>query len=541
MNNVPPRRLVTCAAACAWLLAAGNAPGAPLPPLDCVTAPARVVEVASAASGLLHEVHVDRGDRVSRGMTIATLESSVETSTVRLARARAAMRGELESQQVNVDFDQRKYDRASQLHSGQAISAQLKEDAERDAALARTSLQHAREKRQIAALELAHAESLLARRIVTSPLDGVVTQRFRSPGEYVEDQPIVRVAKLDPLHVELLAPVELAGSIAPGMVADVVLEAGEQREVSGVVVVADPVADAASGTFGVRIEVANPEHRLMAGLKCRSTIDPGRTVPVTPSDPEREATPAPEPAPVESAPVREPARAAQFVTAASAPPVLTLTSTAPAAGSHAGPGSPGQAVGQSVPAPAAALVATATSVAGADSSAREEGEATDCASFGPLSTAAEADAVQHLLAERGLQPSRRQETTLEASSYFVLAGPGRDLDDARRIAQTLAGKGVRDLIVMRRGDFARHVSLGVYNALNIAETRSRALAERGIETVIRPRGETTTGTQWWLELSHAITPQQMSTLADDLRSLAPDVQVRPAACVTRVASRGDGS
>jgi hypothetical protein len=36
-----------------------------------------------------------------------------------------------------------------------------------------------------------------------------------------------------------------------------------------VVTVVDRVVDAASSTFGVRLELANPDYRLPAGLKCR--------------------------------------------------------------------------------------------------------------------------------------------------------------------------------------------------------------------------------------------------------------------------------
>jgi len=35
------------------------------------------------------------------------------------------------------------------------------------------------------------------------------------------------------------------------------------------VVIVDQVVDAASGTYGVRLEMSNPFHRLPAGLKCK--------------------------------------------------------------------------------------------------------------------------------------------------------------------------------------------------------------------------------------------------------------------------------
>jgi len=37
---------------------------------------------------------------------------------------------------------------------------------------------------------------------------------------------------------------------------------------SATVVIVDPVIDAASGTFAVRIKLPNKDHRLPAGLKC---------------------------------------------------------------------------------------------------------------------------------------------------------------------------------------------------------------------------------------------------------------------------------
>ena len=35
------------------------------------------------------------------------------------------------------------------------------------------------------------------------------------------------------------------------------------------VTIVDKVVDAASGTFGVRLEMPNPEHRITPGLKCK--------------------------------------------------------------------------------------------------------------------------------------------------------------------------------------------------------------------------------------------------------------------------------
>lgn len=253
----------------ASFLAAASAHAEPMPELDCVTNPHRDAEVSSAVAGLLERVLVDRGDVVGEGDVVAELESIVERATVQLARTRATMVGELEAQQIGLEFDQRREDRTRHLHRTRAISEQLKEDAERNAALARAGVKQAREQRAVAARELARAEAILERKTVRSPLDGVVTRRYLSPGEYVEDQAIVRIVQLDPLNVDLLAPVELAERVRIGLAADVVPEVGADGPVRGTITAIDPVADAASGTFGVRIEIPNPERRILAGLKCR--------------------------------------------------------------------------------------------------------------------------------------------------------------------------------------------------------------------------------------------------------------------------------
>ena len=100
----------------------------------------------------------------------------------------------------------------------------------------------------------------------------MVVERFLSPGEYVEDQPILQLAQIHPLYVEVFAPVEMLGKIKVGMRAKIT----PQEPISGVykarVKIVDRVVDAASGTFGVRLELPNPKYRLPAGLKCKVTF-----------------------------------------------------------------------------------------------------------------------------------------------------------------------------------------------------------------------------------------------------------------------------
>lgn len=118
-------------------------------------------------------------------------------------------------------------------------------------------------------LELQRAMAGLGPRTIRSPSTGVVVKRFLSPGEFAGEAPLLRLAQLDPLRVEVFAPVSLLGQINVGMSAQVLPEAPLRGAYAARAAVVDRVVDAASGTFGVRVELPNPGNRIPAGLKCK--------------------------------------------------------------------------------------------------------------------------------------------------------------------------------------------------------------------------------------------------------------------------------
>ena len=85
---------------------------------------------------------------------------------------------------------------------------------------------------------------------------------------------ILQIAQIDPLIVELNAPVELLGRITVGMSAEVLPEEPVGGSHTAEVTVVDRVIDTASGTFGVRLRLPNPDYRLPVGLRCRLRFMP---------------------------------------------------------------------------------------------------------------------------------------------------------------------------------------------------------------------------------------------------------------------------
>ena len=130
-------------------------------------------------------------------------------------------------------------------------------------------MDQALETNRIAELELARATETLKRHTIHSPIDGVVVERYLNPGESVEDRPILKLAQIDPLRVEVVLPVERFGKIQVGQAATIHPEAGIGGEFQSSVSTVDPVLDAASGTFRVRLLLPNPDYALTSGLRCK--------------------------------------------------------------------------------------------------------------------------------------------------------------------------------------------------------------------------------------------------------------------------------
>lgn len=237
--------------------------------LDCVIEPHELVEIGSPVRGVLEQVHVERGDLVDAGQPVAELESAVERAQVELARAAAKMEGEVRSRQARLALGERKQARAELLFEREALSLDLRDEIETESALAALELRQAHEKQRLAQLELERAIATLERRRIHSPISGVVVERRRSVGEMVDQDTILTVAEIDPLRVEVILPSARFGSVRTGMRAAVVPEQPGDRVHVAQVAIVDRVVDAASGTFGVRLLLPNPDHAIPSGLHCQ--------------------------------------------------------------------------------------------------------------------------------------------------------------------------------------------------------------------------------------------------------------------------------
>lgn len=248
--------------------------------LDCLIQPQSSVTVSSAVEGVVEEVLVDRGDFVEKGQVLARLQADVERAAVEIATARAKNLAGEKAASVRLEFANRALDRSHNLQDRDVLSTKEMDEVESAKDLAETEVLEANETRRIAKLEQQRAQAVLDLRTIKSPVKGVVVERILSPGEFADPPQLLELAEIDPLRVEVFAPISYLQQVEVGMTAEVLPEAPVGGSHSATVTVVDRVVDAASGTFGIRLELPNPDFALPAGLNCRVRFPEPRATPL---------------------------------------------------------------------------------------------------------------------------------------------------------------------------------------------------------------------------------------------------------------------
>ncbi|MEI9924467.1 MAG: efflux RND transporter periplasmic adaptor subunit [Bradyrhizobium sp.] len=205
-----------------------------------------------------------------KDQVVAQLESGVDQAMLELAKAKAESDATVKARQARLVFLAKKRERTTGLQAKGAASDAALDEIESDFGVANQDLRDAEANMRIAQLDVIRAEEVLKLRSIKSPINGVVAERSLLGGEYAYEQaPIMTIAQIDPLNVEVFVPVGLYGTISVGTEATVIGEAPVGGRFTAKVEVIDPLIDARSGTFGIRLLLPNPNNKIPAGLRCK--------------------------------------------------------------------------------------------------------------------------------------------------------------------------------------------------------------------------------------------------------------------------------
>lgn len=239
---------------------------------ECLIEPSQVIEIRSPIEGLIEKVNVDRGDTVKKEQVLISLDMGVERARYEQAKYKSTMHGAQMAAQSRLEFNSKKFDRDHELHKDQYVSANTLDESESGKKVAAADLLAARDNNKVSGLEVREYEELMRLKALKSPFDGVVIERLHHPGEVAEpsDQtPILKLAKIQPLFIEVVLPASALGKIKVGEEYKITPQPEGLSTFTAKVTVVDPVLDAASGTLGVRFETPNPERKTPAGVSCQ--------------------------------------------------------------------------------------------------------------------------------------------------------------------------------------------------------------------------------------------------------------------------------
>jgi membrane fusion protein (multidrug efflux system) len=235
----------------------------------CIIKPHAQIQLGSAVSGMLSATLVDRGDIVKQGQVVAQLESTVEQATLALDRMKASNDSAIKVEQVDKELSVRETERKQSLVDRGIAGLNSLDELQTKVREGDLKIQQAQMDQQLAALTAIRSERALALKQIRSPIDGVVIERKLSAGEYIYEQTsIMTIAQVDPLNVELVLPLDRYGDIKIGSTAIVHPAAPVGGAYKAKAEVIDPVIDAASETFGVRLILPNPNRTIPAGIRC---------------------------------------------------------------------------------------------------------------------------------------------------------------------------------------------------------------------------------------------------------------------------------
>jgi RND family efflux transporter MFP subunit len=231
--------------------------------IEAITLPSADITMSFVMSGRLAEVLVKEGDSVKNGQILAVLEDRVER--LKVIQLKAQVENKTRIKAAEADLEQKK------------IDLKKFELARRRGAATDWEVDHARLGLQMAELSLRavlieHEQDLrryeqaigeLERMRLVCPIKGCVEKVLCEVGEGTKPlEPVIQVVRIDPMWIDVQVPLTQAKALALNQDTWITFPFVDGAPpANGRIIHISGVADAASDTLRVRIEVPNASGR----------------------------------------------------------------------------------------------------------------------------------------------------------------------------------------------------------------------------------------------------------------------------------------
>jgi len=231
------------------------------PGITAITLPSADVTLSFVQPGKIAEIFVAEGENVTDNQLLARQDDTVEQIVLLQTKAQSEDTSQIDAAQASLDqkkVDLKRLEWAAERGSATELEV---EHARLEVKIAELSLKVAQFEHEQNLRKYQEMKARVDRMSLKSPTTGIIDKIEIEEGEGVNGlDNVIRVVKTDPLWIDVPVPLEQARTSKKGQTAAVTFP-GENETANGTIVYVSTVADAASSTLRVRVEVPNPGKR----------------------------------------------------------------------------------------------------------------------------------------------------------------------------------------------------------------------------------------------------------------------------------------
>jgi len=230
--------------------------------IAAITIPSADVTLSFVQPGRIAKVPVKEGDKVKAGQLLIQQDDAAEQAQLSQVKAESEDTTQIEAAEASLaqkKVDLKRIDWAA--GRGSATPLEL-EHAKLDVTIANLSLKVAQFEHEQSKRKYEEAKIRVDNMSLKSPIAGTIDRVEVEVGESINGlADVLRVVKTDPLWIDVPVPLALGRTLKLGQVAKVRFPDSEEKASDGKIIYISTVADAASSTLRVRVEVGNKSNR----------------------------------------------------------------------------------------------------------------------------------------------------------------------------------------------------------------------------------------------------------------------------------------
>lgn len=241
-----------------------------------IVKPVHEVKLALPIDGIISQIFVKEGDSVKKGGKLLKLDDILQGLEVSRRREIYFDKAELESSKKNLEILKSLLDSSQELYEK---TASVSRDEVQNLLMqyhtlnGRVNVSEARKKQELIEYEI--SKEVLARYVLTSPIDGIVTVIKAEEGEWAKTgEMLVTVVDTSVCYVEFNIDEKYARTFKKGNVVSISVREGDvMRSKKGRIIFVSPVADKASALVEVKVEFENKSGTIIPGVLANINLD----------------------------------------------------------------------------------------------------------------------------------------------------------------------------------------------------------------------------------------------------------------------------